>query len=127
MSRFLILESGQMTEAQWLFVWGTVVTLFNGLIIALWRVSWGKIDDILKILRTEIEGLKMSKADRDEVDARHKDNVKRLEEIVQANHRAEESRDKMWDALHNIQISVGILLDRSARTERIEDAAEKKR
>ena len=127
MSRFLILESGQMTEAQWLFVWGTVVTLFNGLIISLWRVSWGKIDDILKILRTEIEGLKMSKADRDEVDARHKDNVKRLEEIVQANHRAEESRDKMWDALHNIQISVGILLDRSARTERIEDAAEKKR
>ena len=114
MSRFLVLESGQMTEAQWLFVWGTVVTLFNGLIIALWRVSWGKIDDILKILRTEIEGLKMSKADRDEVDARHKDNIKHLDDIARAS-------DKMWDTLHNIQVSVGILLDRSSRTEKIQD------
>ena len=113
-----------MDATAWMFLWGTAFTLINGLFIALWRLSWAKIDEGLRALRHEVEELQMSKADEDSVSLRHNENSKRMDEVLKSQlksqERTDDVRDKMWDSLHTIQRSVDILLDRSARTAAIE-------
>ena len=100
----------------WSIMWGGVVTVLNGLgliVMSQWRVNRNTVVNRIDGLQTRIEVLAQQKADKEDVDKKHQENIKHFDELKDANLRADEKRDLMLNTLTALSGNVQMLLDRS--------------
>ena len=100
----------------WSIMWGSVVTGINALgliVMSQWRVNRTMVVRRIDDIQTRVEVLAHQKADKDEVEKKHQENIKRFDELKDANLRADEKRDLMLNTLTALSGNVQMLLDRS--------------
>jgi hypothetical protein len=112
------MANGESYVPLWHLAWTGVLSLISVLgviVMGLFRWNWTKLNEDVRKAHASIEALYEEKADKDEVDKKHIENVAHFTELKEAIEQANAVREEMWRALSAIDKNVGILLDRDKR------------